>query len=152
MAVTSAAILGLGLARLFDAAAGAPDATFLAMGLGVWAATVRLVQPHSFITARASVRALAGSTQGFVRTPKHAARKVGWGTAWLRALALTRFEASMASALGATGVAVLADRAVKQGVAELAAGDAILGVWLLWATLVFGSVTLTAAWGSRGPD
>ena len=118
--------------------------------LGVWFSAM-------FFTTWAALKALSGSKEGFVRTPKHQERKVGAPIAWVRAISLMRFEATAAWVLLVTGVGVLLtvvrdfEYLLREGV--LAVGSTlILGVWLLWYAYVFGCGPLYAARGSRGPS
>ncbi len=109
-----------------------------------------------FFTSLAGMRALSGSSQAFVRTPKHRSRKVGLLRAWTRAYRLMRFETTMAWWLALAGIGVFLTNLMKW---EWLVADGILTViaafslsfWLLWYAYVFACGPYEAVRGSRGP-
>ncbi len=117
--------------------------------MGIWFSMM-------FFTTVAGVRAMSGSKEAFVRTPKYRSRKVGAFRAWVRGIRLMKFESTMAWWLGLTGIGVFITNVAKlewlveDGIATVLAAFS-LSFWLMWYAYVFACGPLYASRGSRGP-
>ncbi|HVL48981.1 MAG TPA: glycosyltransferase [Candidatus Thermoplasmatota archaeon] len=118
--------------------------------VGVWFSIM-------FFTTWAALKGISGSKQGFVRTPKHRARKVSAFEAWSRAVRLMRFEVTMAWWLLVAGFGVFVIALLKlpylieDGLISTISAF-VLSFWLVWYAYVFGAGPIYAARGSRGPE